>query len=308
MIARLFRLSLIALSLIAPSAFAGDDDAELEHQLDEARERLEEASREVAELSAQLGEGAVDFVRHFEMSERRAMIGINFDEPSGNKEGVHVAGVTPGGPADEGGLRSGDVIVSINGTQLTRDGGTSPARKMLEVMRDVEPGDEVSLEYERDGKKSVATLVAEEMDPSSFAFAIGEGMRHMMPHLENLPDFHDFNSRWGDMEMVTLTSELGEYFGTDQGILIVRAPDDPEIPLKDGDVIQRIDGRTPTSPGHALRILRSYPGGERLSVEIVRKQRPMTLDIDLKERDVLRESMAPGEPFNSPVPGPRIET
>jgi C-terminal processing protease CtpA/Prc len=311
MIAQLFKVSLLALSLVASPVFAREDDAELERKLDDAKERLEEASREVAELSAQLGEGAIDFVRHFEMGARRAMIGINMDDPHGKEDGVLVSGVTPGGPAEQAGLRSGDVIVSINGTALTRDDQGSPQRKILDAMRDVKPGDEVSLEYERDGKKSTATVVTEEMDPGDFAFAFGDGMKHMLPNLENLPNLHDFTSRWGDMEMVTLTGELGDYFGTDKGILVVRAPHDPDIPLKDGDVIQRIDGRTPTSPGHALRILRSYQGGEHLNVEIVRKQRPMTLDIELKERegDKLRESMAPGEPFfDIPVPGPSVET
>jgi len=307
---RICKVALIALSLVAPPVHAGsDDDAELERKLDDARERLEAASREVAELSAQLGEGAVDFMRTFNMDGRRAMMGINMDEPNGDKDGVLVAGVTPGGPADKAGLRSGDLITALNGTALTRDGESSPVHKVIRLMHDVNPGDEVAVEYEREGKKAVATVVTEEMSPSSFAFAFGDGMRHMLPDLEALPDIHEFTSRWGDMEMVALTGELGEYFGTDKGILVVRAPHDPQIPLKDGDVILRIDGRTPTSPGHALRILRSYQGGEHLSIDIVRKQHPMTLDVALQEHEnePMRKSALP-EPFNVPVPAPRIET
>jgi S1-C subfamily serine protease len=307
---RICKVALIALSLVAPPVHAGsDDDAELERKLDDARERLEAASREVAELSAQLGEGAVDFMRTFNMDGRRAMMGINMDEPNGDKDGVLVAGVTPGGPAEKSGLRSGDLITALNGTALTRDGESSPVHKVIRLMHDVNPGDEVAVEYEREGKKAVATVVTEEMSPSSFAFAFGDGMRHMLPDLEALPDIHEFTSRWGDMEMVSLTGELGEYFGTDKGILVVRAPHDPQIPLKDGDVILRIDGRTPTSPGHALRILRSYQGGEHLSIDIVRKQHPMTLDVALQEHEnePMRKSALP-EPFNVPVPAPRIET
>jgi S1-C subfamily serine protease len=309
MIDRIFKVALLALSFVSVPAFAAGDDAELERKLDDARERLEAASREVAELSAQLGEGAAEFVRQFNFDGRRAMLGINMDEPNGDKDGVHIAGVTPGGPADKAGLRSGDVVTSVNGTALTREPDSSPAHKVIHLMRDVNPGDEVTLEYERDGKKAVATVVSEEMSPSSFAFAFGDGMRHMLPALEDLPNLHDFTSRWGDMEMVSLTGELGEYFGTDKGILVVRAPRDPQIPLKDGDVIQRIDGRTPTSPGHALRILRSYQGGEHLSIDIVRKQHPMTLDVALQENehDGMRESALPQQ-FDIPVPGPSIET
>ena len=79
-------------------------------------------------------------------------------------------------------------------------------------------------------------------------------------------------------------------------------PKDADIDLQDGDVILRIDGRTPTSPSHALRILRSYQGGEHLNIEIVRKQRPMTIEVALPERSKeLRESRLP---FNIPLPPP----
>jgi len=47
--------------------------------------------------------------------------------------------------------------------------------------------------------------------------------------------------------------------------------------LKGGDVILSIGGRKPTSPTHAMRILRSYDEGETVSVEIMRKQKRMTL-------------------------------
>jgi S1-C subfamily serine protease len=242
------------------------------------------------------------------------MIGINMDVPKGDKDGVLIAGVTPGGPADQAGLRAGDVMVSLNGTVLTDEGDASAKRTVLDIMRKVDPGDELSLEYERDGNRSTVTVVADEVSPEAFGYAFGKGMDQLMSNLEdlpaivNLPNLHDFNSRWGDMEMVTLTSGLGDYFGTQEGILIVRAPDDENIPLEDGDVILRIDGRTPTSPGHALRILHSYQSGEHLSIDIVRKQRPMTVEVDLPERsDELRESALP-RPFNVPVTAPRVET
>jgi S1-C subfamily serine protease len=313
MIDRFLKAALIAFSLISTPLYALEDDPELERKLDDARERLEEASRDVAELSAQLGVTAANEVMHYNFGGRRAMIGINMDDPKGDGEGVLIEGVTPGGPAEQAGLRAGDVIVSMNGKALTKDEEGSAQRKVMDIMRDVDPGDEVSLEYERDGKKSSVTVVTDEMDPEAFGFAFGQGMDHLMHNLEdlpaivNLPNLHDFNSRWGDMEMVTLTSGLGEYFGTDKGILIVRAPKNKEIPLEDGDVILRIDGRTPTSPGHALRILHSYQGGEHLSIDIVRKQHPMTVEVDLPEPSELRESALP-RPFNIPVPAPRIST
>src|SRR5207247_7007871 len=86
-----------------------------------------------------------------------------------------------------------------------------------------------------------------------------------------------FGSPWGDLERASLNADLGEYFGTRDGVLVVRAPADSGLPLKGGDVILSIGGRKPTSPTHAMRILRSYDEGETVSVEIMRKQKRMTL-------------------------------
>lgn len=301
------RTVLLLLALCAQPLWADEkadaEDEAIERRLDEARQQLEEASREVAELSAELGRNAIEFVREFDVDGRRAMLGINLGGPgAGDEDGVRVEGVTPGGPADAAGLRSGDLLLSLNGNPLRTDGKAPPQRELLRLMREVEPGEQVSVEYLRDGRKETATITTKELETHGFPFVLGHGM----PGMGELHMLHEFNSRWGDMELVALTSGLGEYFGTDAGILVVRAPDDPEIDLEDGDVILRIDGRTPTSPNHALRILRSYQGGERLSIDIMRKQRPMTVEIRLSKRegDVEESDFE----FNITAPGPEIET
>src|SRR5881628_706626 len=43
------------------------------------------------------------------------------------------------------------------------------------------------------------------------------------------------------------------------------------------DVITSIGGRKPANPSHAMRILRSYETGETVSIEILRKQKRMSL-------------------------------
>ncbi|HSI92457.1 MAG TPA: trypsin-like peptidase domain-containing protein [Jiangellaceae bacterium] len=55
------------------------------------------------------------------------------------------AGVVSGGPADEAGLEPGDLIVSIDGRSV------STPDELVVFLRSREPGDEVTLVYERDG-------------------------------------------------------------------------------------------------------------------------------------------------------------
>jgi serine protease Do len=90
---------------------------------------------------------------------------------------------------------------------------------------------------------------------------------------------------WLDMELVTLNEELGSYFGTTQGVLVVRAPEETSLNLRSGDVILDIDGREPSSPSHALRIMRSYEPGETMRIEVMRDKRRQTITATVPERD-----------------------
>jgi S1-C subfamily serine protease len=83
------------------------------------------------------------------------------------------------------------------------------------------------------------------------------------------------------MELVELNEGLGKYFGTDEGLLVVSAPESNALQLEDGDVIKSIDGREPKSVGHAMRILGSYQAGETLELSIMRDKRRKKLEIEM---------------------------
>ena len=53
--------------------------------------------------------------------------------------------MTPGGPAQRAGLRAGDVVVSVDGREVSEPGDVSDA------LDGNEPGDSVEVEVERDG-------------------------------------------------------------------------------------------------------------------------------------------------------------
>jgi S1-C subfamily serine protease len=72
---------------------------------------------------------------------RRAWLGV-FAHPV--EEGVVIAGLVPDGPADKGGLREGDVIVSLNRAEV----GTR--RELYLTLWRHEPGESLSIEVMRD--------------------------------------------------------------------------------------------------------------------------------------------------------------
>jgi len=112
--------------------------------------------------------------------------------------------------------------------------------------------------------------------PEPPEIAMGPGM---MDH------FEIFGSPWGDLRLVSLNADLGEYFGTKEGVLVVKAPADSALPLKGGDVITAIGGRKPANPEHAMRILRSYEKGETVSIDILRKQKRLTVTWKVPSRE-----------------------
>ena len=100
----------------------------------------------------------------------------------------------------------------------------------------------------------------------------------------------------GGLDLVEMNSDLGEYFGTSEGLLLTSAPEDSSSALRAGDVILSIDGRKPTSVSQARRILGSYEDGETAKLEIMRKHQRMTVDWkadrpEMKMRDMLPSRM-----------------
>jgi C-terminal processing protease CtpA/Prc len=285
-----------------------------EIQMREAEERLAAAARQIAELSTKNLPAIVDFERRIHI-DGRAVLGITIgsDESGGPVEGVTVRGVSPGGAAEEAGLRSGDIITAVNDESLTADSDEQANAKLVEFMSGVEAGDVLDVEFLRDGKQATAEVHPKEM--SALAYAFGPGRRNfsveVAPDMSGF-DFHKFawlsdGSGWGHMEMVSLTEQLGRYFGTDKGLLVVRAPDDESLKLQDGDVIQSIDGRQPKSVSHAMRILGSYQSGEELELQIMRDKKRQTLKIEMPDnRSSWVPNMAPRTDVVV-VPGVRIE-
>jgi hypothetical protein len=219
-------------------------------------------------------------------------------DATNDKVGARIEAVTPGGPADDAGLKAGDMITRFNGTALggvasEEDEESGPGMKLIELARALDPGDTVQVEYRRGTTNSKASIVAEELNMNGNMriempdVDMGE-MHELMPDI-SLPKMWGgpgngpgafawtIGDAWGGIELVNLNPDLGEYFGTREGVLVVRASEDSTLPLKGGDVIMAIGGRKPTSPMHAMRILRSYDEGETVSIEVLRKQKRATL-------------------------------
>ena len=251
--------------------------------LQAAQQRLEAAAREVAELSMQQGGPAMGRVRGMRMgASGRAIIGVQLAPQSG-KEGARVDGVSPGGPAAEAGLKAGDLIVSINGNDLR--GKDNGSRELTLQMAKVSADAKVRLTVQRAGKVQDFELVARRAPGMMMGSIPGvRGMPMAGPMGSFLEAFIPGGGGVAGLELATLTPKLGQYFGADKGVLVLKAPADNQLKLEEGDVILAIDAREPSSASHATRILRSYQPGEKVSLRIQRQRKTQTLEGVVPER------------------------
>jgi S1-C subfamily serine protease len=77
--------------------------------------------------------------------------------------------------------------------------------------------------------------------------------------------------------LAELNEGLGQYFGTEEGALVLNVSEDSELGLEPGDVILRIGDRDATTPDRALRILGSYGADEDITLHIRRDGREMSV-------------------------------
>jgi len=139
-------------------------------ELSRAHRELREASREIAQAHRELARSSRKHhvVRQINLGER-AVIGVVLGRES--VEGVEIIGVSPGGPAEEAGLQTGDLLVSIGDERLDGAdvGGQEQGRKTLfRVMDGVEPGDTLVVGVLRDGEPLQFEVTAEQREPSSW--------------------------------------------------------------------------------------------------------------------------------------------
>lgn len=280
-------------------ARAAVDEERIREAMARAEVGLERARRELERMR-------LDTIRVFREGFLRAfaptpLLGLQFGTEAGDDHpgGVRLSGVVPGSAAEEAGLRSGDVVVEVNGHDLSRplpdeeldEGAGSPASQRLRALTgDLEEGDTVRIVYHRDGDRRTASLEARRLAPwrsvtmrgfgpegwegRAFRFE-GDTILVWPPRAPSPPGVwgpSTASARFG-LRLMDLNPDLGAYFDREEGVLVLEVRDDAPLELRAGDVILRIDGREVEDARHATAILQSYRSGEELRVEVLRRGR-----------------------------------
>ncbi len=273
----------------APAAAPNEDAKRAE--LAQLEQQMTQLGRRMAELGRELGETQRRITIQ-RIGGNRPGIGVILGESNGS--GVKLSAVTPGGPADKAGLKSGDIVRSIDGQNLDGD-GRAAASALAAALRAKQSGQQVRIGYLREGRSATADVTLAPIGGvATFGWA-GEGAgglgREVHKHVEIItdgiaPDGHrevmSRAFRFRGLNLSSIDADLGRYFGTDRGALLIRASD--ALPgLKSGDVITAVEGRMVESPREVMRALGAKDAGEKLTLRILRNRVPQDVEITVPE-------------------------
>jgi len=309
-------MAMVALALAVPGwAHAQqqeDKDAaarrDLQRKMETLQQQMRDLQREMNRIEPATPRAAVRAYTPGPMVQMfgggRAQLGVTVNtakNPATDSVGAVISVVSPGGPAERAGLQGGDIITGFNGEKLAGrypaagDYESEAGRKLIDFARELDDGDSVRVDYRRGKETHRATIVAKRLGSEAYSFSVAPfadvhvETAPMVAAMEGLRGAFAWSTGWLDLELVKLNPELGDYFGTTEGLLVIRAPEDSTLPLKGGDVILSVDGRPATSSTQLMRILRSYDPGEDVKVDIMRQKRRTTLSVKIPERRARRD-------------------
>ncbi|MDE0422748.1 MAG: PDZ domain-containing protein [Gammaproteobacteria bacterium] len=256
--------------------------AEAQAEMDAARAQMEAARVELQQAARRLADASRE--RLTSSGKNRAFLGVLVGEQS--EDGIVVAGVTPAGGAESAGIEADDLIVAINGESLT--GHDQPLHVLHGVLDDVSAGGDVKVTVLRDGSSEtyeVATtpsVIHIEGQVPRLLHRLGQAIEGHVP-VALAPSAPATPARhWlalggtGQLHLVDIGEDLGDYFGVDGGVLVLNAPGKSE--LKPGDVLRRIDGADVGSADEAYRLL-ARTSGDAADVQVRRKNRKVDVTV-----------------------------
>ena len=217
--------------------------------------------------------------------------------------GVGITQVVKDSPAEKAGLRKDDVILRLDGENV------SSVRKLNRLVSELSPDQSVKVSISRGGSEQEVTATIGKRNNTNMANNFFNGQPRVFkwegPELKgfkwetplNRGGFPNFgndglsfylsNSRRIGVSTMSLTKQLADYFGIadGKGALVTSVIDDgpaAKAGIKAGDVITAVDGEAVDSPGDISRVINRKKEGD-VTLTIVRNKSQQTIHVTPRE-------------------------
>jgi|SRR5579872_5669088 len=197
------------------------------------------------------------------------------------EHGAEVTSVDADSPAAKAGIKVGDVVLEYNGQRV------EGSEQLVRFVRETPPGRQVKLLISRNGATQTAMATTASKAANNFVWN-SEDFKFKMPAIPDMPrTLMMWQSRTLGVESESLNSQLAEYFGAKEGVLVrsvIKGSAAEKAGIKAGDVITRIGAQKVSSPNEISRALHSLSSTKAIPVTIVRERKETTVNVTIEEK------------------------
>ncbi|MEH6490833.1 DegQ family serine endoprotease [Halopseudomonas sp.] len=183
--------------------------------------------------------------------------------------GALVAQIMPGGPADKGGLKVGDVIMEFNGQEISR------SSDLPHAVGRVRPGSEASMVVMRDKSRKTLTMKIGSLPEDDSVAALGDSDSVTPANTDN---------RLG-VSVVELSAEQKKNLDIHTGVVVREVTKGPGamVGLRAGDIITNLDNQSVDSVSSFESIAKDLPSNRSVSMRVIRQGRASYITFRLAE-------------------------
>lgn len=207
--------------------------------------------------------------------------------------GVEVTSVNKDSPAEKAGVKVGDVVLEYNGHRVE---GTE---QFVRLVHETPIGREVKLAVNRNGAAQNFTATIGTRQAMEIFGPEGRSFQIPMPHIDiEIPHaYMSWRSSVLGVEVEGLSSQLAEYFGVKEGVLVRSVTKDSaaeKAGVKAGDVIVKAGDKKITTTGELTAAVRSA-SGQSLPLTVMRNRQEMSLTATLEASPARVRSPRPAQ-------------
>ncbi len=204
------------------------------------------------------------------------------------ERGVEVKSVDDDSPAAKAGVKVGDVILEYNGQRVEGD------EQFVRLVQETPVGRQAKLLISRAGTTQTLTATIGVRSGNGFLWS-GDNVLDLRSQLRGMelrmPDtprpLMSWQSRALGVESESLNSQLAEYFGVKEGVLVrsvMKGTAAEKAGFKAGDVITKVGDQKVAAPKDITSALRSAPSTKGIPITLTRERREMTVTVTIEDK------------------------